>query len=83
MAVLPDTDRKNLWAKFMSDTSSRREPLPGILKHEVRDAINTVDDRIGTFLSGLNVPPVSALSKLSANQQLELVSENIKKRREI
>ena len=81
MAALPNTDRKNLWAKFMSDSSNRWEEIP-LGKTDARGAIDTMDTQLDVFIDGFDTPPSSPIAQLSMRQRLELISDNVERRLE-
>ena len=54
MAVLADADRAALWAELMTALSVDRDPLPGVLKADVRAALNAADDWIVANASAYN-----------------------------
>ena len=73
MAVLTNDDRASIWAKYMSDISSRREGV-GVSKPDLRAAINAVDqwveDNKGSFNTAI---PLPARTALTAAQKAELL----------
>lgn len=79
MAPLPDAARIDLWALFMSDSSSRRELIP-LDKQDTRGAIDTMDQKLDVFVDGLDTPPASPIAQLSMRQRLELIKDNIERR---
>ena len=81
MAALPDADRVDLWAKFMSDSSSRRELIP-LGKADARGAIDTMDTQLDVFIGGFDTPPSSPIAQLSMRQRLELIKDNVQRRLE-
>ncbi len=81
MAVLPDADRVDLWEKFMSDNSSRREVIP-YGKTDARGAIDDMDQQCDVFVDGFDTPPSSEIAQLSMRQRLELIQDNIERRLE-
>ena len=81
MAALPNADRKNLWAKFMSDSSSRQEEIP-FGKTDARGAIDTMDTQLDVFIDGFDTPPSAPIAQLSMRQRLELIRDNLDRRLE-
>ena len=81
MANLPDADRVDLWAKFMSDSSSRWEEIP-LGKTDARGAIDDMDSQCDVFIDGFDTPPSSNIAQLSMRQRLELIKANIERRLE-
>ncbi|KKN73410.1 hypothetical protein LCGC14_0401130 [marine sediment metagenome] len=81
MAVLLGADRKNLWTKFMSDSSGRWEEIP-LNKTDARGAIDEMDSRCDVFIDGFDTPPSSDIAQLSMLQRLELIRDNIERRME-
>jgi len=82
MAVLTDTDRFNLWAKYMSDAGSERQGLP-LSKVDLRAAVNAIDDWVDTntaaFNSAIPQPARGALTtKQKANLLLYVVTQRYK-----
>lgn len=82
MAVLPDPDRFEVWARFMREQSTKRALLSGAAgsKLQLRTAVNAADDRFEAFINGLTVPPVAALSALTIPQRLDLIRQIIARR---
>ena len=81
MAPLPNADRVDLWAKFMSDSSNRREEIP-LGKTDARGAIDTMDSACDVFVDGFDTPPSAPIAQLSMRQRLELIQANIERRLE-
>ena len=79
MAALPNTDRVDLWAQFMSDSSNRREEIP-FGKIDARGAIDTIDTQLDVFIDGFDTPPSAPIARLSMRQRLELIRDNIERR---
>jgi len=44
MAVLPEADRADVWARLMEDASQRGDGVPNMTKVDWRSVINAVDD---------------------------------------
>ena len=73
MAVLTDEKRKALWEEFMRQLSTRREPLGALIKAELRDAVNAMDDWINANSASFNTAiPQPARGALTAKQKAEL-----------
>lgn len=79
MAALPNIDRINLWALFMSDSSRRRELIP-LDKTSMREIIDTMDQAVDVFVDKFDTPPSSPIAQLSMRQRLELIEDNIERR---
>lgn len=84
MAVLTDTQRKQLWAKFMSDVSAREEVFGNLLKVDIRAAVDAIDqwveDNQASFNSAI---PLTARTELSAKQKAEIFKLILDKRFEV
>jgi len=82
-AVLPDADRKNVWAEYMRLTSNRRDPMP-LSKTDLRAAVNAVDqwvnDNAGSYNSAI---PLPARTSLTTKQKVELLLFIAKRRWEV
>ena len=81
MATLPNVDRVDLWAQFMSDSSNRREEIP-FGKTDARGAIDTMDTNLDVFIDGFDTPPSTPIAQLSMRQRLELIRNNVERRLE-
>lgn len=72
MAVLPDPDRFDIWAKFMRALSAEGDKLD-IGKADLREAFNAtdawIDDNAASFNAAL---PVAARTSLTAKQKVRL-----------
>lgn len=83
MALLNVEDRKALWAEFMSDASHNREVL-ALSKHELRDALDAVDQWIEDNRASYNQAiPQPARSALTAIQKVRLLFCVIRRRWEV
>ncbi len=83
MAILSENDRVTEWAGFMSDISIRREPI-ALVKQDLRDAINAVDDWVDTNTAAFNQAlPVAARTFLTATQKAELLMRVVRRRFEV
>ncbi len=83
MAVLPDSDRKEIFANWMREISSRREAA-NIMKADLRAAFNAIDDWVDNNTSSFNTAiPLPARTSLTAKQKAELLMFVIKKRWEV
>ena len=80
MAVLPNIDRRDLWAKFMSNVSSRNESFGLMRKNDVRGVVDTMEQKLDVFIDGLDTPPTSPIAVLSMRQRLQLMMDNIERR---
>ena len=85
MAVLTDTERQTLWARYMSEVSARdpRETV-AVTKSDLRAAVDAidqwVDDNAASFNSAI---PVAARTALTARQKAELLMFVIRRRFEV
>lgn len=84
MAVLSDPERAALTALFQHDFSSRREAIAGVLKADIRAAINAADqwaeDNKVSYNSAL---PLPARTALTASQKAAILMYIIKRRFEV
>jgi hypothetical protein len=75
MAVLADPDRAALWAEFMAQVSAERDGLPGVLKADLRAAINAIDDWVVANATAFNTAiPQPARGALTTGQKARLLS---------
>ena len=81
MALLTNQDKKDLWAKFMSDSSNRFETIP-FGKTDARGVIDEMDTKCDVFIDGFDTPPSSDIAQLSMRQRLELIRDNVERRLE-
>ena len=75
MAVLSDADRVRVWRGLMRywSAADTRETLQGILKADLRDAVNATDDWIDTNAAAFNTSlPLVVRTNLTAGQKLLL-----------
>jgi len=80
MAVLPDTDRYDLWSAWMRDLS-HSETLGAVTKADIRAAVNALDDFLSTNAVAINNSiPQPARSELTVKQKALLLVYVIKKR---
>lgn len=83
MAVLPDADRKEIYANWMREISGRREAV-NITKPDLRAAFNAIDDWVDNNTSSFNTAiPLPARTSLTAKQKAELLLYVINKRWEV
>ena len=83
MAALPDGDRQNLWAKYMSDLSARRD-LISVTKADLRVALDAVDDWVNINMVSFNLTiPLPTRTALTARQKAELLLLVIRRRFEV
>ena len=72
MAILTDPDRKELWAKFMSDISAEREPI-SVTKYDLREAVDAIDQWIEDNQASFNQSiPLPARTELTARQKVRI-----------
>jgi hypothetical protein len=74
MAILSDTDRKQIWAQFMSDASARQELIGTTLnKNELRAVVDAIDQWIEDNQASFNNSlPEPGKSQLSTKQKVEI-----------
>lgn len=83
MAVLSDPDRATLWARYMSDASSARTPIP-LSKPDLRAAVDAVDDWVDANAGAFNAAiPQPARSALTAQQKANLLLYVVRRRFEV
>lgn len=81
MAVLSDSDRAELHALFMSDTSRERQTIAGLSKPDLRAAVNAADDWAEANKAAYNnALPVAARTALTAAQKAQLLMYVIRRR---
>lgn len=84
MAVLTDSDRRKIWAKFMSDISAREEKFGVINKYQIKDLINAVDQWISDNLTSFNSAlPEPAKTQLTGKQKFEIFMAVAQRRWEV
>jgi len=73
MAILSDNDRAAINQLFQSEASAVREPLPGMTKHDLRNAVNATDqwieDNKASYAAAL---PAVVRTNLTARQMARL-----------
>lgn len=80
MAALSETDRVALWAEFMRELSSEREPC-AVTKHELLAAVNAVDDWVEANKASFNTAiPQPARANLTAAQKARLLAFVVRQR---
>jgi hypothetical protein len=83
MAVLDETSRADLFARFMQTSSGDREGLP-LTKAELRAAVNATDDWIDANAASYNnAIPAAARSALTAKQKARLLTAVANRRFEV
>ena len=83
MAVLPDNDRRAIWANLMRQISARNEGL-GVTKADILAAVQAADDWVDTNASSFNSAiPQPARSSLAAKQKIELLMFVLRRRWEV
>lgn len=84
MAILTDTDRRTLWAAFMSEVSARREALGALTKADLRAAVDAMDAWIEANAVSFNQAiPLPARTALTAKQKAELFFAVVRRRFEV
>lgn len=69
MAVLSDTDRATVWAKFMREASASGDALP-LLKADLRAAFDAIDTFLDTNAAAINgAIPQPARGALTTKQK--------------
>jgi hypothetical protein len=83
MAVLTDTDRKALWARFMEDLSRNRE-LIAVNKADLRATVDAIDSWVDNNQASFNSAlPEPAKTNLTAKQKAALLMYVVNKRYEV
>lgn len=83
MAVLPDADRREVWARFMRELSARREPC-SLTKVDLRAAVDAIDVWVDANAAAFNAAiPQPARSALTARQKAELLFYVVFRRYEV
>ena len=84
MAILPDADRQALWARFMAEMSSRREPCGFLTKADLRAAVNAIDNWVEVNAAAFNqAVPFPARTQVTARQKAELLFLVVRRRFEV
>ncbi len=84
MAVLTNNDRKKIWAEYMGEVSSNKGTFGTMLKADIRDAINAIDQWIDDNQTSFNNSlPEPAKTQLTAKQKVKLFMEVAKRRWEV
>jgi len=82
--MLSDEDRKSIWADFMSEAGARRNVIDGLLKQDLREAVDAIDAWIESSIPDFNSAiPQPARSNLTSRQKLEIFLAIIKHRWEV
>ena len=75
MAALSDADRKRIWRGLMRFWSRNREQTPGMVKGDIRAAVDAadswLDDNAANFNNAL---PTAAKTNMTASQKSLLVA---------
>ena len=81
--MLSSNDLQEVFAQFMTDISSKREPLGAILKSQLRQAVDDIDvwveDNQASFNAAIAEP---ARTELTMNQKVRIFFAVVKKRLE-
>lgn len=73
MAVLPDADRRGVWADFMQNLSRESQSI-AITKADLRAAVNALDDFLNTNATAINSAiPQPARGSLTVAQKALLL----------
>jgi hypothetical protein len=82
MAVLPDTDRFEVWAQMMSDQGNiTGQPFGALVKADLRAAVNALDDFLETNTATINAAiPQPARAELTVQQKALLLQFVIARR---
>lgn len=81
MAVLPDEDRADISADFMRRNADDKTYLAGVLKGDIRAAINAADDWVNANAAAFNnALPTAAKNNLTAAQKARLLMFVVEKR---
>ena len=84
MAILTDPNRFNLWAKFMSDFSSKQEAIGALTKVDLRAAVNAIDQWTEDNKVSFNTAiPLPARTALTANQKAAVLLYVVRTRYEV
>lgn len=84
MAVLTDADRKAIYAKFMSDSSSDHDHLGNMLKADLRALVDAVDQWIDDNAAAFNTAlPEPGKTELTTKQKVKLFVEVAERRWEV
>ena len=84
MAQLSDEDRKKIWTEFMSEASSRFEPIGNIYKTELRAAVDAIDAWIDSnAASFIQAIPEPAKTQLTTKQKIRIFFCVAKRRWEV
>lgn len=83
MAVLTDPERSALFQKFSQDLSNTRTSI-GLVKADVRAAINAIDDWVDANATAFNQAiPQPARAALTAQQKAKLLWFVVQRRFEV
>ena len=81
MAVLDESNRRGLWAEFMSKLSLERESIGSINKNQLRAAVDAADDWVDTNAASFNAAiPLPARTELTAKQKAQLLAFVVERR---
>jgi hypothetical protein len=80
MATLSDADRREIWARFMSELSNEREPV-AVTKADLRAAFDALDQWADDNAASANQAlPVAARNGLTTSQKARLLMEVVRQR---
>lgn len=83
MSQLSESDRRTMWAEFMSNMSNKREGI-ALSKANLRAAVDAIDQWIDTNVASFtSALPQPSRTNLTAKQKLELFMAIAKKRWEV
>ncbi len=70
MALLSNSIKQDIWAKFMRALSDRRDTIGGLNKSDLRAAVDATDQWINDNAASFNTAlPLEARSAMSARQK--------------
>ena len=80
MALLPDTDRVEVWVQMMNDLSGRREATP-FLKDDLRAAIDAADQWVSDNQASFNTALPEPFKSTGSTSQKALVLQFVIQKR--
>ena len=83
MPQLSANERREIWAQFMEELSSDREPI-AVTKNDLRAAVDAIDFWVNSTASAFNQAiPQPARSMLTARQKARLFMAVVRRRFEV